>query len=152
MIWNSTRPRTKAPQFRGSLAEMLSRVCGQAVTEVKASLGAEVTNRPAAHPIFLSRQGSVDRPDRQDHGLIDGPGGPHCVATLPVARGTELRALTCTVYTMLHNFCSRRPITTVALPRISCVRLPVAAMEPQISNSLLRNAVTRGVSWVAATF
>lgn len=47
------------------------------------------------------------------------------------------------LYTGLRIYCSSRSIATVALPRISCVRLPASAMEPKISNSLPRTAVTR---------
>lgn len=91
------------------------------------------------HPIF--GRDSVVRPDRQDHHLIDGLKDPTALQPcLSWPRGTELRA-----HLLDYIFLvSRRPISSVALPRIPGVRLPVTAMEPQISNSLLRNAVTRG--------
>lgn len=51
------------------------------MTEGEASLGAMVTNGPAAIPFF--GRGSVVRPDRQDHHLIDGLGDPTAIVTLP---------------------------------------------------------------------
>lgn len=44
------------------------------MTEGEASLGVMVTNGPAAISFFGT--GSVVRPDRQDHHLIDGLGDP----------------------------------------------------------------------------